>query len=682
MGWVRPGFNSRHPDNIMIAKKNKKVFTEFGEERIDNYFWMRDKKDPDVLKYIKYENNQTKKYLKDYEKFQNKLLKELKSRKREKDQSTPYFYNGYWYYKKYEKGKEYPIYFRKKDGLKARPEKYFDQNILARGKKYHQIGGGAISPDNKLFAYVEDTQANRRFTLKVKNLETGEMLIDEIKDISPSFVWGNDSKSVFYVEYDKSQRPFRVKRHILGQRADKVIFEEKNQIYYISVGKTRSKDFILIDVGSHDHEYQYYFSASGELDKPKLFKRAKKGVIYDIDHADGCWYIRTNEKVMDFEILKSKDGKRWSKFIESKNQIKSFEIFENYFVYEEVKDGIISIKTLNLKDFNEKILKFPGKVYLSEIGFNPEYRIDKLRIFFESPKDPETEIEYDFKTGKKKVLKVYKPRGKFDSNNYVVERKWVTSVDKKSVPLTLLYKKGVNKNSPCLLYGYGSYGYSIYPSFNENRFSLVDRGVIFAVAHIRGGQELGRGWYLDGKLLKKKNTFTDFIDCAKYLIKNKYTNADKLFAEGGSAGGLLMGAVANMAPELFKGMIFQVPFVDSLNTMMDPTIPLTVGEYVEWGDPNDKKYYKYMKSYAPYENIERKDYPAIFINSGYNDTQVHYWEPLKYIAKMKEYKTDKNPILLHMDVDTGHGGKPGRFAYLESVARVYSFIFKLLGIKK
>lgn len=670
----------------MIAKKIKKVFKEFGKERIDNYYWMRNKKDPDVLRYIKYENKETEKFFKDAELSQDKIFEELKSRKKEKDESYPVFYNGYWYYKKFEKGKEYPIHLRKKKSLKAKPEKIIDQNILAKGKKYFKLGGAAVSPDNKLFLYSEDITADKKFNIKVKDIVANKNLKDEIKGVAQYFVWSNDSKSFFYVEYDKTQRPFKVKRHVLGEKRDETVFEDKTGNYYVSITKTRSKDFVIIQLHSFDHEYQYYFKADGGLYVPKLFKKAKSGVIYEIDHANDTWYIKTNEKVSDFEILKTKDGKKFESFIQPKNnsRIRNFEIFENYFVYEEVKEGIIEIKVLNLKNKKEKTIKFTEKVYLSEISGNPEYKSSKLRIFFESPKYPETEIEYGMESGKKKTLKVHNPKGKYDPDKYIVERIWATASDKKKIPITLFYKKGIKKDgsNPCLIYGYGSYGHSIYPNFNEDRLTLVDRGVIFAIAHIRGGQEMGRQWYLDGKLLNKKNTFTDFISCSEKLIKEKYTNNKKLIAQGGSAGGLLMGAVCNMRPDLYKGMVFQVPFVDSLNTMLDETIPLTVGEYAEWGNPNKKKYYEYMRSYAPYENIENKEYPTIFVDAGFNDTQVHYWESLKYVAKMKEYKKGENPILLNMDIDTGHGGKPGRFSYLYTPARIFSFVFKILGINK
>ncbi len=676
----------------MKAKKIEKKFNEFGKKRVDNYFWMRDKNNPDVLKYIKHENKLTDDWLSDTKNLQEKLFKELKSRKRDKDESVPYFYNGYWYIKKFEKGKEYPVLFRKKGSLKAKAEKIIDQNVLAKGKKYYNIGGAGISPDNRYFAYAEDTKADRKYILKIKDLKTGKNLKDTITDISTAFIWGNDSRSIFYVKVDEiTLRPFLVKRHILdrSQEKDETVFEERNEIYYVSLEKTRSQKFILIDIGCHDHEFQYYFNADGEIYEPKLFAKPKSGIIYDIDHGNGFWCVRTNLKALDFEIYRAPenkiDQKYWKIFIPAKDGVQNsnFLLFKNHFAYEQIITGIPYFKVLNLVTGKTKSIKFKEKLYGGDFLFNPEYDSSKLRLSFETMKDPEIEYEYNMNSGKMKVLKVHKPKGKHNPEDYVVERKWVKSHDGVKVPISLFYKKGIKKDggNPCLLYGYGSYGYSTSQSFNDNVLALVNRGFIFAVAHIRGGQEMGRAWYLDGKLLKKKNTFYDFVAAGEYLVKQKHTSREKLFAMGGSAGGLLMGAVANMRPNLWGGMVFYVPFVDVINTMLDASIPLTTGEYVEWGNPNQKKYLNYMKSYAPYENIERKDYPAILIESGFNDTQVHYWEPLKYLAKMKEYKTDQNPILLKMDLDTGHGGKSGRFSYLRDTARVYAFLLKLSGIK-
>ncbi len=675
----------------MLAKKIKKSFNDFGEERIDNYFWMRDKKNSEVLDYVKYENSLTNKYFKSDKNLQEKIFKELKSRKRDNDKSVPYFYNGYWYIKNFKKGKEYPIVSRKKASLMAKTEEVLDQNKLAKGKKYFNIGAAVISPDNRYLAYAEDLKADKRYTIKFKDLTTGKLIKDKIFDTSDSFLWGNDSKTIFYVDSDKvTLRPNKVKRHVLGAIEDVVVFEEKKEIYYLGLSKTRSEEFIVIDVGSHDHVFQYYFKSDGNIYPPKIFQKPKKGIIYKIDHREGCWYILTNLKAIDFEIFKTEEDrlniKHWKSFIKPKEGVRynNFILFKNYFVYEEFIAGVPYFKILDLKTKKIKTIKFKETLYGGGFLFNPEYNSDKLRISFESMKDPETEYEYDMRSGKLKVLKVNKPKGNYNKEDYVVERKWVKSRDGVKIPLSLFYKKNIrlDGSNPCMIYGYGSYGHTLTQDFNENILSLVNRGVIYAVAHIRGGQEMGRRWYLDGKLLKKINTFNDFIDCAEFLIDKKYTNKEKLVARGGSAGGLLMGAVANMRPDLFKGMIFQVPFVDVVNTMMDASIPLTTGEYVEWGNPNKKNYFQYIKSYSPYDNIKKQNYPAIFIDSGFNDTQVHYWEPLKYIAKMKDFKTDNNPILLHMDLDTGHGGKSGRFSYLVNVAVIYSFILKLVGINK
>lgn len=677
----------------MIPKKIEKKFKEFTKERIDNYFWMRDKKDPDVIDYIKYENSLSKKWFSDVSDLKDKIFKELKSRIREKDESIPYFLNGYWYVKKFEKGKEYPLLFRRKDKLNARLELVLDQNTLAKGKKYYNLGRASVSPDNKLLAYTEDTAGDRRFSLKIKNLETGKYLKDKITEVSNNFEWSNDSSSLFYVESDKTTlRPYILKKHTLGENNlnDVLVYKEEREIYYLDILKSRSKKYLILNIGSHDNTFVKYIDISGESLSVIDFVKPKKGVIYDINHADKYWYVRTNEKSIDFEIFKVSDNsisrKNWQSLIEPKEGYKynSFILFKDYFVYEEYKEGVPGIFVLNLN--NKKVRKINFKQSLYDVGFlfNPEYESNKLNIYFETRKTPETDIEYDLKTGKSKVLKTHKPQGRFDENKYEVKREWVKSFDGAKIPITLLYKKGIKKdsNNPCVIYGYGSYGFSINQNFNQNVFSLIDRGVIMAIAHIRGGEEMGRRWYLDGKFLKKKNTFNDFISCAEFLINKKYTNREKLVAKGGSAGGLLMGAVANQRPDLFKAMILHVPFVDVVNTMLDNTIPLTVGEYVEWGNPNNKKYYNYMLSYSPYDNIKKQNYPAMFINSGFNDTQVHYWEPLKYIAKMKEFKTDNNPILLNMNLSVGHSGKSGRFSSLEDVSLDYVFTLKVLGIKK
>ncbi len=677
----------------MIPKKIEKKFQEFGKERVDNYFWMRDQKDLDVLEYINHENKQTKNWFGDVKNFQEKIFKELKARKKDKDESVPYFYNEYWYVKKFEKGKEYPILFRKKGHLKARAEKIFDQNELAKGKKYYQIGSVNISPDNRYLAYTEDTNADKRYQIKIKDLHTGKNIKDSISRIVTSFEWSNDSKTILYVESDKTTlRPFRLVSHVIGEdtKKDTILFEEKNEIYYVHLSKTRSKQYFLINISSLDHEFYYYASADKSTLNFKIFTPGKPGIIYNINHGNGYWYILTNEKAIDSEIFTVKDDnisrKKWVSFVAPRNNVRyeSFILFFGYVVYKEIIAGIPYFKIFNTATKKTRSVKFSSSLYGGDLLFNPEYHSKSFRLSFESMKDPEIEYECDLATGKLSVLKTNNPRGRYDKNTYRIERLWATSHDGVKIPISVIYKNNLikNGNNPCILYGYGSYGHTLYQNFNENIFSLVDRGFVYAIAHIRGGQEMGRKWYLEGKFLKKKNTFLDFISCAEFLIKKKYTNSDKLVARGGSAGGLLMGAVANMRPDLFHAMVFAVPFVDVINTMMDSSIPLTVGEYVEWGNPNEKKYYNYMLSYSPYDNIKKQNYPTIFIDSGFNDTQVHYWEPLKYIAKMKEYKTDNNPILLHMDLGTGHGGKSGRFSSLEGVARTYVFILNMLGIKK
>ncbi len=675
----------------MKPKKVLKIFNDFGARRVDEFYWMRDKTDPDVMAYIKHENSLSDAWLSDTKRLQEKLFKELKSRKRDKEESVPYFYNGYWYIKKFEKGKEYPMLFRKKGTLRARAENILDQNQLAKGKKYFHIGHASVSPDNRYLAYAKDVKADKRYVLKIKDLKTGRLVSDTISDIS-DFEWTNDSKTIVYVEIDAvTMRPWRVRRHELGTKTkDAIIFEEPNEINYVGLSKTRSKKFIMIEVGSHDHQFTHYIDAGTATNSPRLFVTPKKGVIYDIDHADDTWYIRTNDRAIDFEIYAVSDKnitrKNWRTFVAAKqgSRYENFIIFRNHFVYEEVRAGIPYFHVIDRASGEMRTIAYKEKVYAGSLLANPEYDMQTVRVSFETMKDPEAECEYDMQTSKLKVLKLHRPRGKFDPKRYVTVREWATARDGTMVPLSIIHAKGVKRdaNNPCLLYGYGSYGHTLFPDFNENMFSLIDRGFVFVIAHIRGGQEMGRQWYLDGKFLKKKNTFTDFIDAAEFLIKKKYTRKEKLIARGGSAGGLLMGAVANMRPDLFNGIILQVPFVDVINTMLDPSIPLTTGEYVEWGDPRVKKYFSYMKSYAPYENIVKQKYPKLYVDSGFNDTQVHYWEPLKYVARMKDMNPDNPEVFLHMDMETGHGGKSGRFSYLKDTARIYAVILKMVGIMK
>lgn len=677
----------------MKPKKIAKKFKDFGTTRTDNYYWMRDKTDPDVLPYIKYENSVTDTWMSDTKRFQEKLFKELKSRKKDRDESVPYFQNGYWYQKKFEKGKEYAVIYRRKGSLKARAEKVLDQNELAKGKKYFQIGSAVISPDNRYCAYVEDVKADKRYVMRIKDLYIGKNISDVITDASTTFEWTNDSKSIVYVEVDAvTLRPYRVKRHVLGvsSKRDKIVFEEKNDTYYVEVAKTRSKKYLMIGVGSHDHDFSYYMDADGTTLIPKLFTKAKAGISYDVNHANGFWYVRTNERAIDFEIFRIPESniqrKNWESFIppQAGSRFEGFLLFKNYLVYKEVIAGIPYFHVTDISTKRNKTIRFPEKLYSGDFLHNPEFDSKDLRISLETMKDPITEYEYDMHTGVMKVLKVHKPKGAYSGEKYTTKRLWATGHDGVKIPLSVIHKKGIvlDGSNPCLLYGYGSYGFSLSAEFNENSMSLVDRGFVYVFAHIRGGQEMGRQWYLDGKFLKKKNTFLDFISCAELLIKKRYTRPEFMIARGGSAGGLLMGAVANMRPDLFRAMVFQVPFVDVINTMLDPSIPLTTGEYVEWGDPRKKKYFEYMKSYAPYENISKQEYPMIFIDSGFNDTQVHYWEPLKYIAKMKDVNPDMQEIFLRMDLDTGHGGKSGRFAYLYDVARIYAFICKAVGIMR
>ncbi|GAB3929574.1 S9 family peptidase [Mucilaginibacter myungsuensis] len=667
-----------------------------GDTVIDNYYWMIDyfAKGPDstkVVDYLKAENAYTDTMMSGTKKFRENLFTEMKARIKEKDESVPVFKNGYFYYTRTEDGKEYYKYCRKKGSLDAPEEILLDVDKEAEGHAYYSASGFSISPDNKLLAFGVDKVSRRQYTIYVKNLETGEILKDAIANTEGQAVWANDNQTLFYT----SKNPVtllseKIKRHKLGSTAaDAVVYEEKDKSNYIGLDRAKSGKFIFI-YSSATMSSEISFVDANTPDAPfKVFAPRMKDVLYEVAAIDDKFLIRTNQNAKNFKLVEcplDKTGaENWKDVIPHRADVllEGVEEFKDHIVVVERKNGL---KQFRIRDNSDKehYLEFEEAAYNAGIGANPEYVSKTLRYNYTSLTTPSTVYDYNVDTHEKKQMKQQEVLGGYDPKQYTTERLYATATDGIKVPISLVYKNGFEKNgkAPLLLYAYGSYGSSMDAGFSSSRLSLLDRGFVFAIAHIRGGQEMGRQWYEDGKLMKKKNTFTDFIDCGKYLIDQQYTTKQHLYAQGGSAGGLLMGAVANMAPDQWHGVIAQVPFVDVVNTMLDESIPLTTNEFDEWGNPKNADAYAYMKSYSPYENVEKKAYPNMLVTTGLHDSQVQYFEPAKWVAKLRTMKTDKNVLMLHTNMEFGHGGASGRFDYLKDVALEYGFLFALEGISK
>lgn len=678
-----------------VAKIIPKTLEKFGDVRIDNYYWLNDRENPEVIDYLNKENEYYKQMTAHTETLQKELFDEMKSRIKEDDSSVPYFLNGYYYLTRYETGKDYPIYSRKKGSLDAKEEILFDCNELAKGQSYFALGGMSISPDNKLALFSTDVVGRRIYTMQVKDLETGKLLADKIENVDGGGVWANDNKTFFYVTQDKKTlRSDKVFRHQLGtaDKKDPLVYEEKDDTFNVSIGKEKSKKYIVIESGSTlTTEYQIL-----PTDTPtasfKVFQPRIRGLEYAISHYGDSFYILTNkDKATNFKVMKtpenatSKDN--WKDLIPHRKDVlvEDIEIFKDYLVVSERQNGLSKIRIMPWSGKDEYYLPFEIETYTASPTTNLDFDTDVLRYSYQSMGTPSSVIDFNMKTKTKEIKKEQQVLGgKFDKNNYSEERIWATATDGTKIPMSIIYKKGIKKDgkNPLLLYAYGSYGANMDPYFSSTRLSLLDRGFIYVIAHIRGGEELGREWYENGKLLKKKNTFTDFIDCSKFLIAQKFTSPKHLYAEGGSAGGLLMGAIVNMAPELYNGVIAQVPFVDVMTTMLDNSIPLTTGEYDEWGNPNEKISYDYMRSYSPYDNVKAQAYPNMYVSTGLHDSQVQYFEPAKWVAKLRATKTDKNVLFLDTNMDAGHGGASGRFEALKELAKEFAFLLDLEGITK
>ena len=676
-----------------VADKKTKMLEKHGDVRIDDYYWMSERDNEEVIDYLERENDYFDKLTAHTKDFQASLFEEMKARIKEDDESVPYKYNGYWYITKYEKGKDYPIYLRKKDSLTAKEELLFDCNEMAKGLAYFQLRGVNVSPDNRYVAFGVDTLSRRKYTIQIKDLHTGKILPYKIENTTGGSTWANDNMTLFYTRKDEvTLRANRIYKHFLGDNPekDKEIYNEKDETYSTFVYKSKSKKYIIIGTNSTlSNEYRI-LDANTPEGEFKVFQPRVRGLEYDIAHYEDRFYIVTNKDgATNFKLMETPEDKtgleNWTTVIEHREDVllEDVDIFKDYLIISERENGLTKIKVNRWDGTDSFEIPFDNETYTAYTSVNLDFDTQILRYAYNSLTTPASTIDFNLETKTKEVKKEQVVLGdEFNKDNYTSERVWANGRDGKKIPISLVYRKDtkINKDTPLLLYAYGSYGSTIDPYFSTVRLSLLDRGFVYAIAHIRGGQYLGRPWYEDGKLYNKKNTFNDFVDCSKYLIEKGYTSADHHYAMGGSAGGLLMGAVMNMNPELYNGVIAAVPFVDVVTTMLDDTIPLTTGEYDEWGNPNDKGYYEYMKSYSPYDNVKKQAYPNTLITTGYHDSQVQYFEPAKWVAKLRELKTDDNLLLFKCEMDYGHGGASGRFEALHEIAEEYAFLLDLEGI--
>ena len=663
-----------------------------GDVRVDDYYWMRDRKDPKVIKYLKDENVYTDGVLKHNEALQSRLFDEMKARIKEDDSSVPFKYGDYYYYKRYEKGFEYPIYARKKGALDAKEEILLNVNEIAKGQAYCKVGFPAIRPDHRMIAYAVDTKGRRFYTIYFKDLWTGKLYGETIADTAGNMEWANDNKTLFYVKQDtETLRWNRVLKHELGYRKSREVYFESDDTFELSIAKSNTEKYIFIRTGATLSTEYRLIDADKPSAEPVIFYPRQPKLEYDVADGGDVFYVSNNDNARNFKLSIAPVGKtgkaNWTDLVPHREDtlLENMEVFEKWLVLKEKKDALDRLHVINRRTREEHLIAFDEPVYTAALGENFEYKTDTVRFNYESMTTPHSVYDYKMPSRERVLMKRQEVLGGFKPEDYASERLWFTARDGEKVPMSIVYKKGINISSgtaPVYIYSYGSYGYSTDPDFDSLRLSLLDRGFIYAVPHIRGGSEMGRRWYEEGRQLKKKNTFYDFIDATQYLVDRGYTAPRHIYAEGGSAGGLLMGAVLNMAPGLYNGVIAAVPFVDVLTTMLDPNIPLTTGEYDEWGNPNVKEYYDYIKSYSPYDNVEKKDYPNILVTTGLNDSQVQYWEPAKWVAKLRANKTDKNILLLKTDMDVGHGGKSGRFEAIKLVALEYAFVLDLEGITK
>lgn len=683
------------PAKPPVAPIKPKELVSPGGTRTDNYYWLNDREDKEVISYLNAENAYTTAVLAPQKALEETLFTEMKGRIKQQDQSVPYKEGAYYYQTNFVQGGEYPVYVRKKGTLTAPEELMFDCNAMAKGHNYYSLGGFEVSDNDELAIFCEDTVSRRLYTLRVKNLKTGQVYPEVIPNVEAgNYAWATDNKTFFYVKKDvQTLLGYQVYRHVLGTdpKADVLVYEEKDNQFYMGLYRMKSKKYVAI-VSDHNGVTTEYrlLEASKPTGTFAIFYPRERGHEYDLQHVGNKFYVRTNYKAQNFRLMEAADNlagttnrTAWKEVMPNRADVflQNMDVFTNHLVLGERKDGLAKLRVINQKTKADEYLSFTDPAYVAGIGNNPDINTNVLRFGYSSMTTPSSTFDYNMDTKARTLMKEQPVLGGFDKNNYVSERVFVTVRDGVKVPVSIVYRKGTPKDgtSPVLQYAYGSYGSNTEPGFSTNRLSLLDRGFIYAIAHIRGGQEMGRAWYDDGKLLKKKNTFNDFVDVSKWLIANKYSAPDKLFALGGSAGGLLMGAVINQAPELYRGVVAAVPFVDVVTTMLDESIPLTTGEFEEWGNPKKKEYYDYMLSYSPYDQVSKQAYPNLLVTTGLHDSQVQYWEPTKWVAKLRTMKTDNNVLLLHTNMEAGHGGASGRFNALKEVAMEYAFMLNLAG---
>ena len=674
------------------AKKIEKELSIHGDTRIDPYYWLNEREDPEVIAYLEQENAYYQAATAHTKDFQQTLFEEMKSRIKQDDSSVPYKLNDYWYSTRYEKGKEYPLYTRRAGSLDAEEEIMFDCNALAEGHEYFNLRGISVSPDNIYAAFGTDTISRRQYHIQIKNLKTGEVDADKIDNTTGSSVWASDNKTLLYVRKDPvTLRSEKVYKHVLGTPTaqDELVYHEKDETFNTYVYKSKSKDYIIIGSNSTMTSEYRILKADNPNGEFKVFSSRERGLEYSLYHFGDHFFLLTNKDgATNFKLMKTQtdktDSKNWEEFIPHREDVlvEDLEIFKDYYVLAERNNGLTRLQITNWDTKETYAIPFESETYIAYPYVNPDYDSKRFRYIYNSLSSPYAIVDFDMENRSQEIIKEQEVLGgEFDKANYVTERIWARARDGKEIPISLVYHKDtpLDGSSPLFQYGYGSYGSTSDPYFSSIRLSLLDRGFIYAIAHVRGGEYLGRPWYEEGRLLNKKNTFTDFIDCSKHLIASGYTSKEHLYAYGGSAGGLLMGAIVNMEPELYNGIIAAVPFVDVVTTMLDDSIPLTTGEYDEWGDPNDPEYYAYMKSYSPYDNVQAQGYPNLLVTTGLHDSQVQYWEPAKWVAKLREYKTDNNQLYLDTNMDAGHGGASGRFEALKETAKEFAFLLDLEG---
>ena len=680
------------PGSFPRAKKIPKELSIHGDTRVDPYYWLKDRNNPEVIAYLEQENAFYRAATVHTEGFRERLFEEMKSRIKEDEMSVPYKQNGYWYITRYETGKEYPVYARKKGSQDADEEILFDCNLLAKEHEYFNLRGISVSPDNTLAAFGTDTVSRRQYQIHIKNLVTGEIFQDSIENTTGSSVWAADNKTLFYVWKDpETLRAEKVFKHVLGTSPDQdeLVYHETDESFNLYVYKSKSKKYIIIGSNSTLTSEYRLIHADDPTAEFRVFSPRERGLEYAIYHYGDHFFLLTNKDgATNFKLMKTRVGrtasKYWEEFVPHRADVllEDIEIFRDYYVLSERENGLNRLKIISWETRETYEIPFESETYIAYPYVNPDFDSEKFRYVFNSLSSPYAVIDFDMRTRTQEILKEQEVLGgRFDKNNYISERIWAKARDGGKIPISLVYHRDtpLDGSSPLFQYGYGSYGSTSDPYFSSVRLSLLDRGFIYAISHVRGGEYLGRPWYEDGRLLNKKNTFTDFIDCSRHLIHSGYTAPEHLYAYGGSAGGLLMGAIVNMAPELYHGIIAAVPFVDVVTTMLDESIPLTTGEYDEWGNPNTPEFYTYMKSYSPYDNVKKQAYPHMLVTTGLHDSQVQYWEPAKWVAKIRDCKTDNNKLFLDTNMDAGHGGASGRFEALKETAKQFAFLLDLEG---